>query len=514
MSNINLPTSFNLNNEVKNFELNDFINKDKGIELTKMIPDDDEYDADDLLYTNALVDDIEGDKLDKSRYVLDKVTYLNIQSKFRETNYFVFSDESHVSTGEKSYYSSYDFFPYKSLNLNINNNMIYFRIFNSNTGETIVNLNTNEDIFYINLNINSYTVEQLQTSINEKINNTIKSSSHPDQLFDPDVNILNITCENNPDTDDPFIILITINSIDPYQFQCQFSEENQFNGNTPFSTYSVSNYNIKLNNVINNVKSIRLISSNIINSDTIINDYNNIINLLLSDGHKWQLIIPVGDYSIDELLTYIIDEMNLIIFNHLGIGSYFEYTYDNITGIIKINKAVVHTLNFIIEFVENEEIKWRNLRVMLGFKNNIMVYTSSITNAIITSKKINNKNIVYYDSYMKPNLIKSKSIWINLNNYETIYDVNTNKYYFNKFCFFNNNNDGEYQQITTIFDNPIELSYINISLYDELGMLYNANKTDHWFILEIIYQGDRLYSTNINSQRDYYGGINTSNKVF
>ena len=530
------PTSFDLDNEIKRYEFNEYIERNKrGIVLDKEVPNDDEYYEDDLLYTNAIRDDIIGDKIDKSRYIQDKITYINIKSNYLQNNYDknIFADESLYSTGN-IFRTSYEFFVFKSLNISIMDNMIYFRLNDKNTGENLINLSTNQDIFYISLDVNhNYSILELQNTLNQRINNFIVNNCGPqlNNAVDPD-NIINITCVRNDDILDPNIIIVTMDTESPFEFQCQFSIENSSNSSNPSNASNPSNhfnttlkkqsneYNIVLDTPIQNVKSIRVVSSNIINSDTIITEDNNIVNYSLSDNipdntYYWTSIIPVGDYDINELLTFLINDMNLTIFHDLNITNYFTFNYDNITGIITISRSAISTFEFVIDFMYVEKIKWRNLLTMLGFKKNITQYTNSITNSIINGRKIHNNTeyLINYIPYIMPNLKKPNSIWININDYETLFDLEINKWFFNKFCFFNNDKDGEFQPITTIFENPIKLSYLKISLFDELGLIYNVNNTDHWFILEIIYQGDRLYGANIDSRRDQFAGAHVTQKV-
>jgi len=538
MSNEIFKTSFDLDNEIKRFEMNEYIEKGKrAIELKKISPDDDDYDADDLLYTNAITDDVVGDKLDKSRYKQDKIRYLNVQSTIRTNNYFTFIDESLLSTGN-TYVYTFTFYPFKSLYIDSYNSLIYFRLKSNFTGSTLQNINTGKDIFYINLDIGKrYTIDGLKTDIQSRINDVIYSNISDEDLqyaTDPK-NMFIVDVELNEDENDPNIVSIIID-IDPnYTYICQFSEGGQLN---PINDYNNNNYTIILDSPIENVKSIRLISSNIKNSDTIINETNNLIKFSITnpDGsyninNNWHYVIQCGDYTIDLLLTKIISELNSIItLKYPTITDYFKYTYDMITGIIEITSKNTYTNMFIIEFVYNPNLQWRNLLVMLGFKENINVYSNKITNGVLKIRKpqsrINNSNIELYGGktgnilykvpYMIPVLEKTTNIWIDLNSYQTLLDLNTDRWYFNKFSFFKGceEQDGQPQNIVQIFENPIYLDRLNISLYDDVGFPYNTNSEDHWFIFEVIYETDRLYSTNISSKRDTYGGLHTTRPTF
>lgn len=503
-------TAFNLDNEVNKFNLNDYVNKNT-IYLEKNEPEDDEFDKDDLLYTNAIRDDYSGDLFDKGRYSVDNITYLNVSCK-EPNNIINFADESINSTGNE-FKSSYTFMPFTSMTIDVTDNILYIKVIDILKSNIITNLSNNTDYFIINLNTRTYTLVELENEIYTKMNRYLYDNAtcdSYDQLSNASSSdIFTINVETNPDPDDIRPLLITITSHTNFKFMCQFSE---FGQESPIENNdSCNNYSIKLQKPIRNVKSIRIISSSCPNSDTFINQYNYVINFSLKDTSIGQIIgsytyiIPCFDYTIDSLLTNLTDGMNIIILNELSITDYFKYTYDSTSGIIDVYTNPLHmSIKFKINYVVNEKIKCRNLYEMLGYRESFTYdYVNSFNNIII---KYNKETKTGYETcYKIPKLIKT-SIWIDLNSYETIYDPYNNKFWFNRFCYFEGDreNDGQFQPIATIFENTINLEYLNVKLYDDDGNPYNTNNVCHWFMLEIIYQSDRLIATNINSKRDHY----------
>ena len=98
-------------------------------------------------------------------------------------------------------------------------------------------------------------------------------------------------------------------------------------------------------------------------------------------------------------------------------------------------------------------------------------------------------------------LVIDNELFTNINNFETLYDFGTQNYYFNKIFFDHcDNNKEQFLHIITIIENLVNLSYIDVKIYDKRGHL-QKNLDNHWFVLEIVYLEDRLIGTNIESTR-------------
>lgn len=512
----NFPTTFNLDNEVNKFNLNDYVNKNSNnIYLSKMIPDEDDFDKDDLLYTNAIRDDSEGDKFDKARYIVDNILYLNVDTCMCSSSTSgtsgtsctscTFIEESMNSTGNL-YTDNYVFMPYTSMTIDVTDNMIYFKVINKKKSVELVNYSNNTNLFSVSIDRKTYTILTLQSEIENKMNDYLYNNSvsiNNDQLSDTGSphNIFSVSVINNPDIDDPRLLIITITSTTlNYNFVCQFSEF----GQDPILNCGNDNILFTLQSPINNVKSIRIVSSHIINNDTFINMNNNIVSISLESLGLWYYIVPNYDYTIDTLLQNMINGLNVIINTNTGYLNYLSYSYDTLTGIINIYKDPIYITDFKLDLIKNDKIKssGRNIFQMLGFnKSNMEYFSSSFSNMIIKSSIVNGSYMTYETSYSMPCLIKS-SIWVDFNSYETIFDVKNNYWRFNRFCIYNDEIDLQFQPICTLFEIPVKLETLNIKFYDDDAIEYKDIK--YWFMLEIIYQGDRLVATNINTKRDQF----------
>ena len=148
---------------------------------------------------------------------------------------------------------------------------------------------------------------------------------------------------------------------------------------------------------------------------------------------------------------------------------------------------------------------------MLGFQSpsgaNPDTYLS-VFNNLISVNTGSEKNPVYIETpYAAFNLRRSNIVWLMLNNYETIYDTFTQRYYFAQFivdCTKNNGIESDtFSDTVTVFDDsPItNLELIDVSFFDELGFPYNFRNVDHTFTLEITCHMDRLMGADYSSHR-------------
>jgi hypothetical protein len=470
--------SFSYDNEVKKFHMNEYLNK-KNIILEKQSVNSDEYDEDDLLFTNAITDDKVGDELDKSRYVKEHIVFLNVDSRSRNNTDNLFKDRSLTSSG-MNYNTYHQLISYKDLIINSNNCILMFKI--KYKGINIQNSIDKDDIFYISLIIGKkYDLDELKYTIEDELNG-IQSKIYNEIVLNNDLFFVNVYQDLNIDPDN-IIIDININELNyqDFSFICEIKDNNDNRMIYP----DPNSYKLVLSSPINNVKSIRMVSNNFKNTDTIINKYNNkIVFRINGETREWTYLIPSGNYSVKELLDDIEYNINLIIFGEYGISNFMSYEYSTITGSIKIYCNNIYS--FILEFKVKDELEDRNLLNMLGFNENIYYFNTEIKNNRF------------------PMLEVSQSIWIDLNGYDGIYDIYTQKNYFNRIDFnIQSIQNLELNTIVTLFEYPIKLETLNVKLFDN-RMPYNTNLIDHSFILEIIYIDDRLYATGIQSKRSHY----------
>lgn len=475
--------------------------------------DIDVFEESDLFLANAIKDDKENDKLDKTRYHKPIYSYIEVNSAARyNPPDTTFQDQSLTSTG--SIYTSLTIlYPYNANELpTIENNRIQFKLRDDTDHlnpvqitNTIVNYEslTDLDVFNVIFPINSIsTLGDLANSIEVSLNQMLYdraasqliNSSNASHMFSVTAYIDNVL---NPDK-----ISITISCQSGYQFIMSFiTISNSFATIYP----NPNNYTVYLDRLYSNVKQIRIIDGNVPFSDTIINSWNMNIQFSIRDSLNndildsngniiWSYVLELGNYSNDVsvFLASFETQLNTYIFNQSGQANVFTMTYVSNTGEVSITTS---TYSFEMNLISYDTNGSRNLYVMLGYKSpTTESYTNNFTNLI----KVNNGyGLYYYTPYTKVNFALSKYIWISINNYETIYDTLTNQYYFNKFPI------NQLLPIEQTFSLSTEriINKLDIQLYDETGIPYNTNMVNHSFTLEIIWYCDRFAGMNISSTR-------------
>jgi hypothetical protein len=283
-----------------------------------------------------------------------------------------------------------------------------------------------------------------------------------------------------------------------------------------------NNYIITLNRAMTNVKAIRLVSSEIPNTDTIINNDNNFFNFKLnkndvpvtaSDGTTgFQIIIAPGNYTVEELAAEIELQLNNVTMG-AGEPNVFQVTVDKKKGIFKISTHSPYT--FFFDFIGNTKFAWRNVYQMLGFQYpstsgqsmNGDVFVTEFSNLVQVNQGTAQMPVLSLIPFGAFNLKKSNIVWLNLNGYETIYDTYTQSDYFAKFTFNNvPNNDIAYDTFNSspmvFIDAPIpSISQLTVSFFDELGTPYNFNNVDQSFTLEFRHHLDRVQGVDYSSRR-------------
>lgn len=449
--------SFELDNELNKFYLDDHVKKSTQLNiLEKADLNAEDYAEDDLLLTNAIKDDKIGDDIDKGRYQYTKIRAFDINSLARyNTNLDINFDKSIYSTGN-SYTNEYIFTPYKLENLLINingtNNRINIRIKNANSNET--------HLYKIFLSIRKKTFEELETElINKFLSLNITCSLYID-IFNDIINCI-LTCTN--------------------QFVCTF-----FNEDIDFlqsNNYLCNDYKIYINNTIKNVKVIRLMSSYFKNSYTVINKYNNYINIKINDIN-YTYTIPIGNYNfnIDNIFDQLIIGLNDLIFGETLIPNFFSYSFDGNINSIVISGIMPFIIDFAIDF-----------EYIFHFEKSL--------NYITEYRNI--PNII--------NLLPFNYIFIKLNDYNNLYDTLSDNYYFMKIVFSDNIIYNHSINYTIESSESSTISYFHVQIYD-----YKGNKLDpcldHSFTVEIINSEDRLVGTNIESNRSNYKLITFKNE--
>lgn len=526
------------------------------------IPDEDPL-VDDLLLTNAVTENTVQDNLDKTRYLKEAKSYITINSAARQQPTTSLTTEVSTTSGgyTNSLFSSdghYDtlmtFAPFVLVHsgdttyveITSLNNHIRFQLQDWTHQDAITQIVTPEasPIFDVFLPVNprQRTLDQLQTLLETTVNlvaltgTSLEHSSDPNHMFtidvsnnpqiNPDRAIIQIGCQGNYRYSWDFYSMANISST-PIARPISASE-GAFVIQNPSTDFPFPNsYALDLDKAYINVKSIRIISSEMPNTDTIININNNHLTFQLIDktlpppttdnpysqniktstgSIDWEIYLPYGNYTLDQLVSQMTQQINQTILDQSGRTDVFHITANSVTGVFSITTKSPYAFTW--NFNANPVLKWRNLYQMLGFQNSLTsIYATSFTNLISVSVGSAGNVQFIQRPYRAIMLQVSGVIWVQLNNYETIYDTLTqNKY----FCKFNLDNvpSGQYAYDTftpsvhVFVDAPLPvLSMVDVRLYDEVGMPYNFNGVDHSFTLEITRHIDRLMGTDFNSRR-------------
>jgi len=271
-----------------------------------------------------------------------------------------------------------------------------------------------------------------------------------------------------------------------------------------------NNYQVFLNKSYTNVKSIRIISSEIPNTNTIINLNNNEIKLSFkhvstqistkSGNEIWNIFIPPGNYNVEELSTEIQSTVNNLIDQETS-GEYknvFEIIADQKKNIFEITSIEEYT--FIWEFIVDKNINNRYLYEILGFQTNKKeIYGNSFNNLVDQLGQL-----IPFNSITLQNC---NYIWMKIKDFNYIFDTLTQDFYFSKFNFkdvdFNEIAYDTFVPTAKIFDvTPLpHLIELKISFFDEFGDPLDFNGKDNSFTLEIVHHMDRLMGNDYSSRR-------------
>jgi len=583
--NIKQPiNTLGVENELKRFAMNEYLTTKNTNVLIGTNNDvvDEDVPIDDLLLTNAVTENTVQDEIDKTRYLKETTSSVTINSAAREkpiTDKAQYSSSISVDFGSSffttgdTYYQMYPFAPYQILKdetntapltedgeyfvkINANNNHIQFKL-QDVTSPTVpiqqVNVLLNElfDI-YLEPRTASYSLDELANAIETNLN-IIASTAQPlDNLSTnekkhmftivaeyrpiiiPDRVIIRMSCQTNYQFQATFYALGYLEAIPTGKpipaSDAAYVVQNPTIGTDPTysrvlpTVYSHPNcYALSLDKAYKNVKAIRIISSEIPNTDTIINTYNNHItfqlidrtlpppteadptsqNIKTSSGSvNWEVYIPIGNYSLSELVEQMNILINNMLFGEAHISNIFNISASSITNIFEISTSDPYAFKW--NFNPTIGLFWRNLYDMLGFRDSATnIYMTKFTNIVSTVM-----GTATIQTPFKAIMIrKSNIIWLQLNNYETIYDTLTQNRYFCKFTL-GQTNTGQFA-INTHNETPHvfvasplpELNQIDVRFYDEIGMPYNFNGIDHSFTLEIIHHIDRVMGVDYSSRR-------------
>jgi len=521
--------------------------------------------------TNAVTENGVQDEIDKTRYLKETKSYVTINSAAREqpvtdTSQSTATIGSIFTTGS-TYYLTYVFYPYSLVtdakgnpvmndgnyyvNININNNHIQFSLLdNTNNSAQIQQLtpqsNTVFNVFLTPKKTN-YTLDELALAIQGVLNAGAVTATPLDNLTDIEKeNMFTITIVYNPAlSSDRAQVIVTCQ--DNYLYIATFYGlgyietapiaepipasdaahvvQNPVIGCTDVTfvrteptVYPYANcYALELGTTYKNVKAIRIISSEIPNTDTLINTNNYHITFQLFNKNTnqeiyhivdeittslWDVYFPIGNYTLSQLVEQMELTINNMLFGEVKLSDIFHISANENTGGFEITTLDPYVFKWNFNAVTN--LYWRNLYYMLGFRDSaVLTYTNIFTNLV----GVTVGSTVIKKPYRSLILRKSNVVWLQLNNYETIADTFTKTKYFTRFTI-GNTPDGSFaidtfnQNVHVFIDSPLpELSQVDVRFYDEVGMPYDFNGIDHSFTLEITHHIDRVMGVDFSSRR-------------
>lgn len=517
-------STLGVENELRRFATTEYLNKGKNIKVVGSddTPIDESLIPDDLLLTNAVSENKVQDDIDKTRYLKETRSYVNIHSSSR--------NKKNKNMQTNSYNTRQIFLPMQLdiyfttnngfIHVTANNNQMNFSLKNFTNPYQPKQMVTSKSniIWTVFITPSIYTIDQLATIIQNNSNLLIMQ-----ELKIP--NFFSITTSQRS-----LIINCSIN----YQFIWNFnidklSQTKNFNKNKELlvdnnlkNIYpNPDQYVVTLDKSYTNVKSLRIIASQLPNTGTIVDIRNNRITFHLlnsntqlpikrqNQNESWVFYLQPGNYTVITLAEALELGLNNMIFGEAGLANIFQVTVNEITGLFEISSLSPYVFKW--EFSNIPELDWRNLFKMLGFQSSTGLnpdnYVSVFNNLVgVNTGTENNPNYIEVP-YGNFNLRKPTIIWLKLNNYETIYDNYTQKYYFAQFNINCEKHQGvsnnSFTDIVTVFnDSPIpNLDILDISFYDELGFPYNFKNIDHTFTLEITCHMDRLMGNDFSSYR-------------
>jgi len=292
-----------------------------------------------------------------------------------------------------------------------------------------------------------------------------------------------------------------------------------------------NSYTFHFGKTYQNIKSIRLISTIIPNTDRVINNNNNDITFkmaygdddgadeddLLTDGiDSYNIIVPLGNYTATELAQKIKSLANTAIKN--AIGSTIEIdilnvTFDTKTGIFEIsiltNPSVTKTLYFSWDFIPNTSNDDKSLHNLLGFQYHSTEasgneYVTSFSNEVDLG---GGKTTIY----RTVRLLTEEYIFLCIDGLGTVDDIGNISTQIRDNIFAKlllNVGAGSYAfdtftSNTMIFDDTTlkNLDKFKISFVRPSGELYDFYGLDHSMSFEFIEYGDYLIDAHYDSSR-------------
>jgi hypothetical protein len=389
---------------------------------------------------------------------------------------------------------------------------------------------------YRQINVNSRQRKKFQERpVIPSDRDTFPNKEIWDQFFDPE----------SSEFQDLDVCCITFNSILGFdqEFPFFFIKEGQLWIKQPIDLSS-SSYTITLEPALRHIRYIRLKSveapgtasnsfqeqvsltngnsTSVINSNTLnqINSTNNLLMLDVLDPCRCDksfphtaglpftlLLIPVGNYTIDSLLTRIVQLMNDSLKECLeGLQrpcEPFSYFYDVNTGEVDIRSDYPFHLKFWFSTTHPQF----NLHEMLGYpypfptdENGEPAYVKSFSNMIEVPSPLTNLGLVNRQPFKKPRLNVNDYIYLAIRHLDVIKDESVVSE--DLFAKIPTGGDSNYIGSTKVFFEPFnKLERFEVRWIDAFGNLVDFAGQENSFLVEAVEYQDKLKDSDYSSLR-------------
>jgi len=214
-----------------------------------------------------------------------------------------------------------------------------------------------------------------------------------------------------------------------------------------------TNFNLNLNKTITITKYIKLLSCIIPKTIYLINEKNNNFKIKFNDNTEFNILIPINNYTPEELALYIKNIVNYSNFNVVYDTNKFIFTFSA-------------NQNFILNFTLSEFCYLFNLSKLTYLWNNNLFNT----------KIINFNNPIQFFI----NINEIDGTFISNNNIISNFIVNFNVERMGVLSYFSNIN---YEQINYV-DKTYNLNSLKVQILDKDNNILDLNNWDIFLILE------------------------------
>lgn len=366
---------------------------------------------------------------------------------------------------------------------------------------------------YVYLNISSRQRTKFQERpVTTEDRETFPNKELWDEFFDPDTGLF---------SGDLDICCLTFNNLLEFgeEFPFFFQKENQLLIKVPADP-DPNEYTIALDPPRRHIRAIRLVSVEAPRFLDPVNEQNNlilldVINPCTCKSFEWPddmpfalIFIPIGTYTIPNLLQKIVDLMNEAVAPEIFKTQKgrectpFQYFYDAESGQIDFISEYEFHMRFFFSPTNPQFHLWE----MLGFdfpypqdEENQPAYVKVFSNLVDKASPLV-AGQVNKIPFSRPNLDIFEYVYLAINGLRVIQDeaVSQDDDVFAKVLIREN----RFVSSTRIFTEPLDrLEQIRVRWLDQFGNLLDVKGQENSFLLEIIEYQDRLKNADFSSQR-------------